>query len=60
MEINHHIYGYYLEPINSATVDEGRKLSEPVSKRISYRTHAQHDVKIFFTAIHKEVEQRQR
>ena len=47
----------YLKPVNGTAVDESWELPESVSECVTNRTHAQHDVKVFFTAIHKEIEQ---
>lgn len=45
----------YLKPVNCAAVYKCWKLPESVSEGIPNRTHTQHNVKVLFTAIHKEV-----
>lgn len=50
----------HLKPVNSAAIDQSWELPEPVSECITNRTHAQQNVKVSFTTIHKEIEQCQR
>lgn len=48
-----------LKPINSAAIDEGWELSQPVAKGISYGAEGHDDVKVVFAAVHKESKQGQ-
>ena len=48
-----------LEPVNSATVDEGRELSETVPESVSYRTHGEYDMELVSNTVYKQVEQGQ-
>jgi len=46
-----------LEPVNSAAVDERRKLAQPVAERVADRTHCQYDVQLVATALYEHIEQ---
>lgn len=49
----------YLEPINSTTVDQGRKLPQSVSEGISDWTESNDDVQVLSATVHKEGKQGQ-